>query len=155
MNPDSEKYIQERPRPFLTRPELATLVGMTLCVASLFLTWKREPVHPELLQSMPVALVRNVPPPLPVTGFTLPLHWPFTLCAVFCGAGLLVQPKPRYQSHWVACQVLSAAICLLLPILRFAVQPGVMVALAGGGLMLFGVLERFGIGITHKYKEEV
>jgi hypothetical protein len=155
VNPDSDSSIAERPRPFLTRAEAATLLGMTLCVASLFLVWRRDPVDPVMLRSLPAALIVNPPPDFPVRGFDLPLHWPLTVCAVFCGAGLLVQPRPWRRSRWAVSQITAAAICLFLPILRFALQPGILVALLGGGLVVFGALERFGIGQTHSTQADV
>jgi cytochrome bd-type quinol oxidase subunit 2 len=143
---DPDKSITERPRPFLTRADVATLIGMMLCVASLFLTWKREPLDPKTLQSLPTTLIVNPLPDFAVTGFGLPLHWPLTFCAVLCGASLLVAPKPQNRSRWAAVQITAAAVCLLLPLVRFALYPGVLTALAGGGLLLMGALERFGIG---------
>ena len=154
MKRDSDNSPAERLRPLLTRAEAATLIGMILCIASLFLTWKRDPVSQSMLRSMPATLVHNVPRDLPVSGFDLPLHWPLTVCAVFCGAGLLIAPRPSQRSRWVACQVTAAAVCLLLPLLRFALQPGVFTALLGGALTLFGALERFGIGAASTAKQE-
>ena len=154
VRPDSENSIPGGPRPILTRADAATLVGMVLCVASLFLVWKRQPVDTSLLRTYPPTLIRNVPPDFPVTGFGLPLHWPLTLCAVLCGAGLLITPKPAHRSRWAAIQITSAAVCLLLPVLRFAAQPGVITALLGGGLTLFGALERFGIGEPPRAPED-
>lgn len=144
MNPNADNSITERPRSFLTRSEIAILIGMVTCIGSLFLTWRRLPISPSLIRSMPTALVVNVPTDQPVNGFEMPLHTPLALCAVFCGLGLLIQPKVQNRAQWTAAQVISAAICLLLPIVRFALQPGVMVALLGGGLILFGTLKRFG-----------
>lgn len=144
MNPNTDTPGAERQRSFLTRTEIAILLGMVLCVASLFLTWRRVPLDPSQIRAMPTALVLNLPKDRPLSGFEMPLHWPLTFCAVFCAVGLLVQPKSASQARWAAAQVISAAICLLLPIVRFALQPGVLVALLGGGLILFGVLERFG-----------
>ena len=146
VNPEPDTSVPTPTRPFLTRAELATLVGMSLCVASLFLIWKRQPVDQALLHSMPATLVLNVPRDLPVSGFELPLHWPLTFCALFCGVSLLILPKPRNRARWAAVHITAAAICLLLPLLRFALQAGVIVALLGGGLVLFGALERWGIG---------
>jgi len=154
VNPEPDKSIATRTRPFLTRAELATLVGMILCVASLFLVWKREPVDQMRLRSMPAALVLNPPRDFPVGGFDLPLRGPLTFCAVFCGVSLLILPKPETRSRWAAAQITAAAVCLLLPLLRFALQTGVIVALLGGSLVLFGALERFGIGETSRRKEE-
>lgn len=154
MNTEPDKSIAARTRPFLTRAELATLVGMALCVASLFLVWKRQPVDQALLRSIPKALVLNPPRDFPVDGFDLPLRGPLTFCAVFCGVSLLILPKPQTRSRWAAAQITAAAVCLLLPLLRFALQPGVLVALLGGSLVLFGALERFGIGETPRRKEE-
>lgn len=155
VNPEPDKSSTERTRPLLTRAELATLVGMILCVASLFLTWKRQPVEQTLLRSMPATLVSNVPPDLPVSGFDLPLHWPLTFCAVLCGLSLLIVPKPRNRSRWAAIQITAAAVCLLLPLIRFAPQAGVITALLGGSLELFGALERFGIGEAPNRQEHV
>jgi cytochrome bd-type quinol oxidase subunit 2 len=148
VNPEPDKSIAVRARPFLTRAELATLVGMALCVASLFLTWKREPVDPLLLHSMPTALVLNPLSDTAKVGFDLPLHWPLTFCSVLCGISLLFLPKPQTRSRWAAVQITAAVVCLLIPLIRFALQPGVLVALLGGSLELFGALERFGIGET-------
>jgi hypothetical protein len=154
VNPEPDKSIAERTRPFLTRAEIATLVGMTLCVASLFLIWTRQPTGQTLLRSMPATLVSNVPPDSPVKGFDLPLQGPLTFCAVLCGVCLLVVPKPQNRLRWAYVQIVSAAACLLLPLIRFALQPGVIVALVGGSLVLLGALERFGIGETHRKKED-
>ncbi len=155
MNLEPDKSLSVRKRPFLTRAEIATLAGMILCVASLFLTWKRQPVEQKLLQSMPSLLILKVPPDLPVKGFDLPLHWPLTFCAVLCGISLLVVPNPHSRSRWALLQITSAAVCLLVPLMRFAPQAGVFVALLGGSLVLFGALERFGIGEKTSKKEEV
>ncbi|GEM_PF-1542594 len=155
VNLEPDKSIAAHTSPLLTRAEIATLAGMTLCVASLFLTWKRQPVEQTLLHSMPAALVLNVPSDFPVKGFDLPLHWPLTFCAVLCGVSLLILPKPHNRSRWAAFQITLAAVCLLLPLIRFALQPGVIAALLGGSLVLFGALERFGIGETQRSKEDV
>ncbi len=136
----------------LSRAEIATLVGMTLCVASLFLTWKREPVSQTLLHSMPATLIINPPSDFAVIGFGLPLRWPLTFCAVLCGASLLAVPKPSNRARWAAIHITSAALCLLIPVARFALEAGVMVALVGGALALFGALERFGLGDTNRGK---
>ena len=148
MKQDSENSIAERPGPVLARADIATLVGMVLCIASLFLIWKREPVSQTMLAALPATLVVRVPPTLPVSGFELPIHWPLTFCAALCGAGLLVAPRSSNRSRWAALLVTSAAVCLLLPLLRFAVQPGVFTALLGGALTLYGALERWGIGVA-------
>ncbi|MCW3099327.1 MAG: hypothetical protein JWL77_4945 [Chthonomonadaceae bacterium] len=155
MNPEPDKSIPVRTRPFLTRAELATLVGMILCVASLFLIWQRQPLDQTQLYKMPATLVLNVPPDLPVRGFDLPLHWPLTFCAVLCGVSLLILPNPQNRSRWAIVQILSATVCLLLPLIRFALQAGVLVALLGGSLLFFGALERLGIGETQNRKENV
>lgn len=154
MNPEPDKSIAARTRPFLTRVELATLVGMALCVASLYLVWKRQPIDQILIHSMPAALVLNVPPDFPVKGFDLPLHWPLTFCAVLCGVSLLVMPNPQHRTRWAVVHITAAVVCLLIPLIRFALQPGVLVALLGGSLALFGALERFGIWETQRRKEE-
>ena len=138
----------------LSRAEVATLIGMTLCVASLYLTWKREPVSQKMLHSMPATLIVNPPSDFAVQGFGLPLHWPLAFCAVFCGVSLLVAPKPHNRARWAGLQITAAGLCLLLPVVRFAVQPGVLVALIGGALTLFGALERFGIGEANHKRED-
>lgn len=154
VNTNPDNSLAGRPRPFLTRADIATLIGMTLCVASLFLTWKRQAVDLTTLHSIPATLIINPPSDFPVTGFGLPLHWPLTFCATLCGTSLLVVPKPQNRSRWAAVQIMAAAVCLLLPLIRFALYPGVITALLGGSLLLLGALERFGIGMTAGAKEE-
>ena len=154
VNPTTDKSIVERSRPVLSRAEVATLAGMTLCVASLFLTWKREPISQAMLHSLPATLILNPPSDIAVKGFGLPLHWPLAVCAVLCGAGLLVVPRPHTRARWTALHITAAGSCLLIPLVRFALQPGVIAALIGGCLALFGALERFGIGDAPPVKED-
>ncbi len=153
MKGTDDNLIEGTQRRFLTRAEIATLTGMLLCVVSLFLVWKYEPFSQETLHSMPGTLLVNAPAPIPITGFGLPLRWPLTLCAVLAGASLLFAPTPQNRVRMVAGQIVAAAVCVLIPLARFGLRPGVLAALLGGALLLYGALERYGVGRGQSRKE--
>ena len=124
-------------RRLLTRAEALTLLGMILCIFSLFLAW---PV-PLLPSSLPVpAIVIS----MTRTGAGIPgVRWPVTACAILSGLMLAFPPTPASRIPMAVVQGLCGLVCFVIALTHFAIQPGVLIDLVGGALLTFGAVDRF------------
>jgi hypothetical protein len=122
--------------------EVTTLLGMTLVVGSLFLTWQHvTPPGAEILGG--IALFRSRGPLVAIrNGFAAGVWQPLTLCAVTAGATLLWRETPQTRNALMAVQAACALACVVIPLARFEMRPGVLTALLGGALLMMGALGR-------------
>lgn len=128
-------------RRFLSRGEAVTLIGMLLAVSSLFLVWK---------QTNTADL--NIPIPSVVQfvttqrGIDLSVRFPLLLCATgACATLLTFQTAKNRLTLFVLQLTFSIAVCVM-ALSYFAPRPGVITALVGGGLLIFGAIDRFNAG---------
>lgn len=123
-------------RRFLSRAEAAILLGMILVVLSLFLVWKRESVSVPLPAVFAGTAVR--------TGLGLSMvFWPLLLCSAVSSALLLWAPDDRTRSGFFVVQLACGLTCMVVTLVHMALLPGVLVALVGSGLLLFGAVDRY------------
>jgi hypothetical protein len=121
----------------LTRAEVATLVGMLLCMISLFLAWP-VPYHGRIV--MP-ALVMD----MTRQGAAMEeVRWPVTGGAILSGLLLAFTPSPSSRVPLAFVQALCGLICFIIALLHFGVRPGPIVDLLGGALLTFGAIDRLG-----------
>lgn len=123
-----------RIRRLLPRPEAATLLGMALCIGSLFLTW---PLALDLKLAAPAMVVNPVR-----IGPPAEARLPLTAGAIAAGVLLAVTGArpPTVPTAFV--QALCGLVCLVSALLHFGTQPGPVAALVGGGLIAFGAIDR-------------
>ncbi len=117
------------------RGESVTLLGMLLCICSLFLFW------PVPLNGYPVApaLVIN----LTRTGGAIDaVRWPVMAAAILCGLLLVYSAPSSARAPLTFVQALCGLICLIIALLHFAIQPGPLVDLLGGSLLTAGSVDR-------------
>jgi hypothetical protein len=132
-------------RRFLTRAEAVTLVGMLLVIFSLYLVWERYALPQNMVPlagSMSLAMGSTTR-----TGQALPpsVRWTLLGSAVACGALLLWTPTARTRLAPALLQSVCALTCVgitLTWLLKFALQPGIVMALVGGMLLIWGALDR-------------
>lgn len=131
-------------RRFLSRGEALTLVGMLLAVSSLFLVWK---------QSSGGSL--NIPLPAMYTGeiiqtqrgIDLNVRFPLLLCATGACATLLVMPTAQNRLMLFVVQLIcSIAVCVMALSYAAGMRPGIVVALLGGGMLIWGAIDRWNAG---------
>jgi hypothetical protein len=135
----------------LPRADMAILAGMTLSIASLFCVWQRIAVPAGSLTPLPGALytqMAHLPAEIVKTGFGTPARWPLTVGATLCGALLLISPTARTRLPLASVQGASGLTCVLIALhwlsrADFAWRPGAWLAVLGGGLLLFGAVDRF------------
>ena len=128
-------------RRLLTRAEAATLLGMILCILSLFLAW---PVPFGGMLVAP-AIVMD----LTRTGAAIPeVRWPVTGGAILAGLLLALSPALGSGTLWVTplafVQALCGLVCFIIALMHFGMLPGPLVELLGGALLTFGAVDRLG-----------
>lgn len=129
-------------RRLLTRAEAETLLGMLLTVFSLFLAWRREDLS-MLLRGVPLsgAVYTNG---LTHSGFAYAaIWWPLTIGATICGAALLWTPRRTTRLQIATVQGACGLACLMIALTHFALLPGVLTAIVGSVLLLFGAIDRY------------
>ena len=138
----SSPTFQTKPmRRFLTRSEAAVLIGMVAVISSLFLTWRVQ--KPEQLPTFPVGAVHMERLSVQHNGFGANCAGPLTICAALCACTLLWDLTP---SNRLALSIVGGAgafACVIIALTHFALLPGVGIGLIGGGLLLFGVVDRY------------
>ena len=129
-------------RRFLTRAEAAILMGMVAVISSLFLTWRVQ--KPELLSTaFPLGAVHIENLSVQHNGFGANCAAPLTLCAALCACTLMWDITPKNRLALSAAGGAGAFACVIIALTRFALLPGVILGLVGGGLLLFGVVDRY------------
>jgi hypothetical protein len=129
-------------RRFLSRAEAATLFGMVLTVASLFLVWKS--VNPRELPGLGPLPVEFVSRNITNKGLSLPaIFWPLLLSATLSSATLLWTPNAQTRLPFFVVQLALGLTCFVIALAHFAPLPGIFVALAGSALLLFGAVDRY------------
>jgi hypothetical protein len=127
----------DRFRRLLTRAEAVTLVGMILCIFSLFLAWP-VPYAGKLISP---ALVIN----LTLNGSSMPdVRWPVTVGAILSGLLLAVGHSESSRIPIAFVQALSGLVCFIIALMHFGMLPGPLVDLLGGALLTFGAVDSLG-----------
>ena len=128
-------------RRFLTRAEAAILIGMVAVISSLFLTWRIQ--KPEALPTLPIGSVHIENLSVQHNGFDPALCGPLTICAALCACTLLWDITPKNRLALSSVGGAGAFACVIIALTRFALLPGVCMGLIGGGLLLFGIVDRY------------
>lgn len=119
----------------LTRAEAASLAGMVLSIASLFLIW------PVSLGGAVAALALATNPTR--MGALIPeVRWPVTGGAILAGLLLALSPSPGSRVPLAFVQALCGIVCFIVAMLHFGMLPGPLVELLGGALLTFGAVDR-------------
>ncbi len=130
-------------RRFLTRGEALTLVGMLFAVSSLFLVWKQ--VDSGSL-NIPVPAVFSDKIFVTQRGIDMIVRWPLLLCATGACATLLTPSTAQNRLTLLIMQLtFSIAVCVM-ALTHFALRPGIVVALIGGVLLIWGAIDRYNAG---------
>jgi len=129
---------QDQPvRRLLNRAEAVTLLGMLLCIVSLFLAWPLPVIGKLITPAMYMNLNRTV------RGADMPeVHWPVMIGAIACGLLLAFTPSPNSRIQIAFVQALCGLVCLIVGFMHFAMQPGPIVDVIGGALLTFGAVDR-------------
>ncbi len=128
-------------RRFLSRGEALTLIGMLLAVISLFLVWKQTNAG-DLNIPIP-AMIQLV---TTQRGIDLSVRFPLLLCATGACATLLTLQTAQNRLTLLVLQLtFSIAVCVM-ALSYLAPRPGVITALLGGGLLIFGAIDRWNAG---------
>ena len=125
-------------RRFLTRAETAILIGMVLCVFSLFLPWEQYK-----LETPPVPAMVTISPVITHKGFAMAAWLPMTLCAAFSSFLLIWTPDEKTRLPIALAQGACGLTCVILALTHAALLPGVLIGLIGGILLTFGAIDRF------------
>jgi hypothetical protein len=127
----------DRFRRLLTRAEAVTLLGMILCISSLFLAWP-VPYAGKLISP---ALVIN----LTLNGSSMPdVRWPVTVGAILSGLLLAVEHSKSSRMPLAFVQALCGLVCFIIALMHFGILPGPLVDLLGGALLTFGAVDGLG-----------
>ena len=123
-------------RRLLTRAEALTLLGMIMCIVSLFLAWPVALEGKLPMQPLVISLTR--------TGAAIKLvRWPITVAAILSGLLLAFPSSASNRIPMAVVQGLCGLVCFVIALTHFAIQPGVLVDLVGGALITFGAVDRF------------
>ncbi len=133
-------------RKLFSAGEWLTLAGMGLSVLSAALIWGTA--SPEVLAPGAVSAVYRSRFTRTEAGFDIQIGfmrvgWVVVICAVICGAMLLFDPGAREKKVFLVLQCCLAAAVLGLAALHAGLYPGVILAGAGGALLLWGAILRY------------
>jgi hypothetical protein len=121
----------------LTRAEAVTLLGMLLCILSLFLQWP-VPISGKII---PAAMVIS----LTRTGAAMPeVRWPVTAGAILSGLLLAFVQSPSSRVPLAFVQALCGLVCFIIALMHFGILPGPVIELIGGAMLTFGAVDRLG-----------
>lgn len=124
----------------ILRAEGMVLLGMVLVVASQFFVWERRSLPGDAMVAG-LAFYRDRGPLLVArNGFVIGVWQPLTLCATLAGLSLLFTCTPQRRAALQFVQGACGLACLVVPLTRFALHPGVLMALLGGILIVSGAL---------------
>ncbi len=133
------------PRPtgefkrLLSRAETLILIGMALCIASLFLPWI-SPLN--IPAGVAPALYKNVV--VTRSGSAMPgIRWPLTISSILSGLLLAFNVSPSTKMSLAIVQGLCGIVCFVTALLHFGLQSGPLFAFVGGSLLTFGAFDRF------------
>ncbi len=142
----TEAPVETPTRKLLTRSEASILGGMALAVISLFQTWREQvPEIPAALSASAMHLERFI---VFHNGFGAGVAGPMTVCAVLCASTLFWEMTERNRMALTAVAGAGAFACVVIPLARFALLPGLLLGLTAGLLLMFGTLDRY------KYQEK-
>lgn len=128
------------------RSELATLLGMTVSICSLYLVWQTRTPPAMALAQISGALYSN--PTVSVTGFQTSVHWPLTVFALCSGITLLAPPGDRWRMQVGFVQAVSAMMVLLISLVwwvraDFAPLSGIVTSICGSLAIVYGAYDRY------------
>ncbi|HEV2472903.1 MAG TPA: hypothetical protein VGS41_09575 [Chthonomonadales bacterium] len=114
---------------------------MLVTISSLLLVWRKEVVP---LGGMAAATaVYKGDTTITYTAFVTSARWPLTICPLVCGTTLLLTPTVKTRYLLAVAHGGCALACIIIPLSRFAWEPGVLAALAGGALLTYGAIDRY------------
>lgn len=123
--------------------EIVTLFGMALVVASQFGPWERGGNASDAVV-LPAFYRQRGPLGATQNGFAAGVWLPLTLCATLAGVTLLINCTAKNRAALRFIQGACGLTCLVIPLARFALLPGVILALLGGALIAGSALSRCG-----------
>jgi hypothetical protein len=126
-------------RKLLTRAEAVTLLGMILVVFSVFAVWQYVPMPglpPGIGGIGAGAIIRHG------TGVLGGKIWVLLGSAIAAATLLMWNPTERSRQPLALLQGLCGLVCVGIALRFFQLQVGVLVALAGGALLIYGAYDR-------------
>lgn len=128
-------------RKLVTPAEAATILGMVTVIFSLFLTWERRSFS--VAGALPIpAVYGSATAEVLLAGNGTTARWPMMICA-FVSCGMLIWPvNARSRFSIAVVQGASSLACLIIPLTRLTLLPGVVLGLIGGGLLVAGAIDR-------------
>ena len=137
-NGDDSSGMEPKSGRLLSRAECVILAGMLLCIASLFLVWPVATAGKLLAPAMVVNLTR--------AGAPDEVRWPVIAGALVAGSLLAFAPPTGSRVPLAFVQALCGLVCFITSLTHFALLPGPLVELLGGGLLTFGAVDRITSG---------
>ena len=123
----------------LTRAEALTLAGMLICIITLFLAW---PAPLNLPAGVSAALFKDIHQSR--SGSAMPaVRWPLMVGAILSGLLLAFNPTKSAKLALAIVQGLCGLACFVTALTHFALLPGPLLAIVGGGMLTFGAMERY------------
>jgi hypothetical protein len=121
-----------------------TLLGMGAVVVSAALTWVNEtPKVSDPVGQFVVSLGSYARPGFDVRIGWLRVGWVLVFCGVLCGSLLLFNPAAREKKVFLGIQVLLSLVVLALAVLHIGLHTGVLLAIGGALLLLWGAFVRY------------
>ncbi|HXG23039.1 MAG TPA: hypothetical protein VNJ09_00680 [Chthonomonadales bacterium] len=131
-------------RKLFSRGEWLTLLGMGIVVVSAALTWVNEtPKVNDPIGQYVVSLGSYARPGFDVRLGWLRVGWAVVFCGVLCGALLLFNPTAREKKVFLGVQVALSLVILALAVLHIGPHAGVILAIVGASLLLWGAFARY------------
>ena len=135
-------------RKVAIRGDLITLLGMTLVIGSLFLTWERlnfgdgKSLVPGAFFSTPMLIVH--------TGFGISERYWLISCALLSGLLLLWTPNQKTRASLAMVQGACGLACLTIALRKFALLPGTLMGFVGSVALLLGGLDRYQVNSPNR-----
>ena len=117
-----------------SRAEALTVLGMLLCMVSLFLVWPVRMDGALAISALAVNLTR--------TGAPDEVRWPVTGGAILAGLLLAFVKSSMSRATLAMVQALCGVVCFVTAITHFSMLGGPLVALIGGALITVGAVDR-------------
>lgn len=130
-------------RKLFSRGEWLTLIGMTLAVISAALVWGHDLPQPIEVGAVVVTRHHYERAGYDLTIGWLKVGWAVVICSVITASLLLFEPAAREKPRFLAVAVAMPAAILILAFLHLGPNPGVMLAIVGALVMLWGGFVRY------------
>ena len=132
-------------RKLFSLGEWLTLIGMVLVVISAALEWGHDPPKPmDTVGQVYVSRHHYERAGYDLSIGWLRVGWAVVICAVIAASLLLFDPAAREKTGFLIVSIAASAGILILAVLHLGPYPGVMVAIIGAGLILWGGFARYG-----------